>query len=535
MAIALLCIACPGRHGPRLPPDLHIAEVVPAPASVVPASQGNPLAFFDFDIDGGSLEQSWMQVSVDGAPLAGTVVLAASDTLGFLPSGGMPSGVVIDVLVAASVRGTDGRLLGSPHNWSFTTTADGATQIDVAAPISIWTGAAEPTLAPLTRTSPDELALAFRTDASPLAHLAAFWSEGSRAWTPLSTTFSVWSWPGQEAQTAADGAGGLLVMRNDLTIGIHHSRDLSAIEPPHLLGVELSTLLRTGNGPTTAWSGETLIAGVTPSSFDWDPASRSWIPNFATVSRSTGNTDLVGMLPFDDTRAQRVVMQPVAGIPTLRDLVAIPCDRFGVEAAPTVIGRFLVGSSIVLASASDGRGMVAVLQPTPIGTSLGVIDYAPGQGWGSFTNVWARAGGGPLDNQHIVRLAAGGAAVLAQCEPGGADAMVAVRDAAGAWHAAAPVPAIWLADVAITADGDAMATLWHPTESIVAIGRKHQKPWSAPVDLNAIGVIPSLVGGVSLPRLIASTAGRFLAVYTQVEAFAPVTPYTVRSVEFDLQ
>ena len=49
-----------------------------------------------------------------------------------------------------------------------------------------------------------------------------------------------------------------------------------------------------------------------------------------------------------------------------------------------------------------------------------------------------------------------------------------------------------------------MATLWHPPEHVVVLGRKQRQPWSAPVDLKAIGVIPPLVGGVSAPRLIAS-------------------------------
>ncbi|MCA8975652.1 MAG: hypothetical protein KDC98_13100 [Planctomycetes bacterium] len=486
---------------------------------------------FDVGLDATALEPSWLQVSIEGEAVAGDVRIdpAAPTVLEFIPAAQLPVGATVDVLLAAGVRGNDRRRLGSEMRWWFSIAIPGAVTTKVESPLTIWSGPDLFYPEPLVHTDPDEIGLVFREGRLPEPHRAAFWSQRERGWSEASWLLAETQSTQSGMTTAADGVGGVLAIDPVRALAVHHGRDLVAMAAT-LPNVE--ALIRMGDGRTTAWSRPGLVAGQTPASHDWDPMTRTWVTNLATVfePQPTTSSIVLGTVAFDSSHVQRITQQDVVGARAI-SITSVVRDRHGAAEEPVEVGRFPPDSTFLLSAADDGHAMLLVREPTASGTRVGVSEFVPGDGFGAVDEVWQREG--TPQQSYIVgaAIAPGGAAVFAEWQ-WGSTLRMAVRDADRTWTVSEVAALeLGLAPVAVTPSGDALVVVVR-RDDLLLLGRGRGGEWNQPVGMRTLGLVPRAVQHFTRPRLAALADGRFLLTYA---AYLQDGQFLLQSVEIGVR
>lgn len=527
--LLLLCalpfLAC---WSPTLPaPVGSVSRQAPPPGAVLWDPPLAVRATMSFEVDDEHMEDHWLVVLVSGVAVAGHLSVDAVDRrmLVFLPAELLPRGQAIEAVCDADVRSKSGRRLGTSVRWSFFVAVEGATELGFGDLASVWSGDRPVDLAPLVRTGSDEVGMSFCTRAPDSAWLGAFWSESAHAWSTLSSSPNAPPFTGSTIlRMAADGVGGMLCCDVATGATVHHGRDLNALRVDVPAGA--LALGRHPGGPTTVWRLGALAATAT-ASLDWDAAVRRWLPNPSVVATVASGT-LLGTLPGDTMHVQKVLTLPAPPAAEMVDLVVVPRDRVGNELVAQVLGRFDARTVFTLASAEDGRSVIAGLEPGPVGTRLSIVEYQPGSGWGSPVARWERQGGGPESNALVMAIASGGAAVIAQCDRSLGSLFVQARDPGGAWGPEVSLTAgSGPIDVVIHVDGGALVAVQGATDAWLA-GSRPGGPWSRPYGLREIGWLAPAQLQIRQLGLMATEAGAFL-VAQSVEVPSPSGPWVVQT------
>ncbi|MBL9078158.1 MAG: Ig-like domain-containing protein [Planctomycetes bacterium] len=510
---------------------LAVSSVEPADGAVLASPPVVVRTRLSQAIDAASVTSTTLQVVVDGMPKVGAVGVdpAAANVLVFAPTTPFTPGTTVEVVVAGTLRAADGRVLGADRRSTFSIAPSSAVpQLQVGTTQSVWSGSMQVQLAPLARTSADELGAAFWQDGSGQdTYAGAFWNQTSNAWSGIAATTSVFGVLGGESLcTGPDGVGGLLMVNRDRTV--HHGRDLAST---FALVLATDTYLhRFGAGPTTIWPASGLHPGL-PSSFDWVPTSRTFLPN-ATTTIAAEHDHVVGLVPWDADRAQVLHFEPTPGDASRVDLFAQTRDRFGVTGPEVLLGRFAVLPQFAMATTAAGRTLLAVLEPSPFGATVSAVDFVVGQGWSTVTQI----GTVPDAANSIVAAVAGDGSAVIVTHNLDNRIQLATRDGGGEWLVTeAQGQSHGLPAAAVAEDGTALVARLVGGDGLL-VGRRSGGAWSEPLSLRSLGQVPSPLQGGLLSCRIASTAGSEFLLLEQVFVANPSGPqFHVQSVLVTLQ
>lgn len=466
------------------PSPLTITDKAPAAGATVTTVPNTIRATFGRNLDESKLQPGWMYASIDDRVLTSSLALdpAAANTLVLTLDEVPTTGDRIDVVVTALITDTGGHRLPTTATWQFTYADALATQLVEANLQQVFADNESFALAPLTKTSPGEAGIYLEGANS---YGIAFWSDTSHGWTNVARGLGSGFLSHSNVSGYRDGQGGMLLFAaNGQSKWV--GRDFQTLGLPVSQG---TLLVDHWAGTPRLWSLDDPHPVYTPGSYDWNPTSRSWAPNVPATAQTSDFT-LSASWTSDRDHMEVVGFQGNGSDLVIRTQRR---DQFGVLSAPQTILTYPPANYPALASAQDGRALLAYWRALPFGSQLEVLDFTPGLGWRGPTVLQTHPNSAGLYLQVVMQ--AGGTALLQGSDQRGANIMHS-RVGVGAWTSETPLPSLFFQKVQLGADGSIFCA--QSTGFVVA--RLAGKHWSRVLIPGSLGtdLIPTRLDAVQL-------------------------------------